>query len=164
MAINHSIIFKNYSNVFEEYVTAGIVTPGMLVEVTSAGLVVAHNSAGTTAQPAFAVEDELQGKGINDDYASGARIPKVWFPRRGDQVQAILADGENVAIGDFLESNGEGFLQKHVVDTHSSAEADVGSPQAIVGVALEAVDLSDSSGAESSGPLAYEKRIRVSIY
>jgi len=157
----NSIIVKNYSNVFEEIEAGGAITPGMLIELASTGKVVAHNSAAVTALPMFAKEDEYQGKGINDAYASGDKVP-VWIPGRGDQVYAILADGQNVAKGDFLESNGEGFLQKHVADTMSSAGGTV-YPQAVVGVATEAVDLSDSSAAESSGPLAYEKRIIVRI-
>lgn len=157
----NSVIVKNYSNVFEEIAAGGAITPGMLLEVNSAGAVVAHNTAGDTALPMFAKEDEYQGKGINDAYASGDKC-HVWIPGKGDQVYAILADGENVAIGDFLESNGEGFLQKLVVDPVSSAGGDI-QPQSVVAVATEAVDLSDSSAAESSGPLAYEKRIIVRI-
>jgi len=158
----NSVLVKNYSNVFEEIAAAGAITPGMLVELTSAGAVVAHNSAGDNALPMFAKEDEYQGKGVNDAYASGDKC-HVWVPGRGDQVYAILADGQNVAIGDFLESNGEGFLQKHASDTADSDDAVTVYPNQIVGVATEAVDLSDSSGAESSGPLAYEKRIIVRI-
>jgi len=154
-----SIIVNNYLNVFTEEIAGGGITPGMLIELASTGKVVAHNSAGVTALPMFAKEDELQGKGINDAYILDDKV-QVFFPQRGDQVLGILADGENVAIGDLLESNGEGFLQKHVLGSALVVEA----PQVIVGVATEAVDLSDSSATESSGPLAYEKRIIVRIY
>jgi len=157
----NSVLVKNYSNVFEELAAAGAITPGMLVELTSAGAVVAHNSAGENALIMFARENEYEGKGINDAYASGDKC-HVWIPGRGDQVYAILADGENVAIGDFLESNGEGYLRKFVADPVSSAGGDI-QPQSLIGVATEAVDLSDSSAEESSGPLAYEKRIIVRI-
>jgi len=60
----------------------------------------------------------------------------------------ILYDGENVVIGDYLESNGDGTLIK------------LGSGVALF-VALEALDLSGSSGAETSGELGYNKRIAV---
>lgn len=154
----NSVIVKNYSNVFEEIPAAGAITPGMLIELTSAGAVVAHNTASDNALPMFAKEDEYQGKGVNDAYASGDKVA-VWIPGRGDQVYAILADGQSVAIGDFLESNGEGFLQKH--EAGSAAVVEAANP--IVGVATEAVDLSASSGKESSGPLGLEKRIIVRI-
>lgn len=154
----NSVIVKNYSNVFEEIEAGGAITPGMLIELASTGKVVAHNSAGESVLPMFAKEDEYQGKGINDAYASGDKC-HVWIPGKGDQVYAILADGESVAIGDFLESNGEGFLQKQVIGSALEVE----QPNTVVAVATEAVDLSDSSAAESSGPLAYEKRIIVRI-
>lgn len=161
MATDHSIILKNYSNVFEEYVAVAEIYPGMLIELTSAGEVQAHSTSEGNALPMFAVEDELQGNGIDDAYAADDRV-FCWIPNRGDQVQAILADGQSVSKGDFLESNGEGFLQKHEADTTSSAGGTIVA-QPIVGVALEAVDLSDSSATESSGPLGYEKRINIRV-
>jgi hypothetical protein len=154
----NTIKIKNYSDVFEEINAGGAITPGMLIEEGSAGTVIAHNSAGENALPMFAVEDELQGNGINDAYASGDPV-SVWIPGRGDQVYAILADGENVAVGDLLESNGDGYLKKHVAGSAGVVEY----PLAVVGYALEAVDLSGSSGEESSGALGYAKRIIVRI-
>lgn len=136
----------------EATATAVAITPGMLVERTSAGLVQAHSNAGQPAQTMFAVEDDLQGNEITDNYSASAIIQFNVF-RRGDEVYAILNDGEDVSIADFLESAGNGKLRKH---TASSAGA-VEYPNSIVGVALEAVDMSDSSAADPSG------RIRVEI-
>jgi len=160
MSIN-TIKAKNYLDINEEYLASGAVTPGMLVEQNAATTVRAHATAGGNAIPMFACEDELQGKGIDDVFATTATIPAVWIPQRGDQVYAILADGENAAVGDFLESNGAGALQVHVADEMSGGNAIV--DMAIVGVALEAVDISDSSGGESSGTLGYDKRILIRI-
>jgi hypothetical protein len=158
----NTVKLKNYVNVFEEYdVATAAVTPGMLVELASATAVKPHATAGGNALPMFALENELEGQGVADAYAVGDKIPQVWIPQRGDVVWAILADGENVAVGDFLESNGAGLLQKHVADEASAGGAIVDA--AIIGVALEAVDLSDSSGGESSGDLGYDKRIQVRI-
>jgi hypothetical protein len=53
-----------------------------------------------------------------------------------------LDDAENVVVGDFLESAGNGFLQKLVTTASDAADAVSGK---IVGVALEAVNLSSSS-------------------
>jgi hypothetical protein len=72
-----------------------------------------------------------------------------------------------VAIGALLESNGAGLLQAHTPDVESFESAEAGSitvlSNQIVGVALEAIDISDSSGGESSGPLGYDKRIAIRI-
>ena len=135
----------------------------MLIELTSANKVQAHSTAGGNAVAMFALEDELQGNGINDAYAANDKV-STWVPNSGDQALAILVDGENVSVGDFVESNGAGLLQKYTADTASSAEAITVLPKSIVGqVVAAAVDLSDSSGAESSGPLAYDKRVKIRI-
>lgn len=161
-----TIIVKNYSNVFEEYDAVAAITPGMLLELTSAGEVQAHSNSGLNAPRIFALEDVYQGKGINDDYAADDKV-RTWVPTPGCQVLGLLADGENVAIGDFVESNGDGMLKKHVADVESFESGEAGAitvyPEQIVGQVLEAIDISDSSGAESSGAQGYNKRIKIRI-
>jgi hypothetical protein len=136
--------------------------PGHLLERTSADKVQKHStSGGNCALPMFAIEDENQGNDIDDAYAADDRVV-CWIPQRGDQVQAVLSDGENVSIGDYLESNGDGTLKKYVASGQDS-NADPITQNRIVGQADEALNLSDSSGAESSGTLGYDKRINVTI-
>ena len=161
MAYN-TIKVKKYSDVIEEMVASAAVTPGMLLIIESTGKVKAHNQADKDAFPIFALEDELQGKGIDDAYAANAPV-QCWIPYRGDIVNAILADGENVAIGDPLTSDGHGRLKKHVTDTGASTVPWTVYPEQIVGYAAEALDLSGSSGEETSGPLGYHKRLLVRI-
>lgn len=163
----NSIRVKNYLNVQEEKVALAAITPGMLLELTTADKVKAHATAGGNVAPRmFALEDELQGNGIDDAYAADDQV-QVWIPQAGDQVYAILADGENVSIGDLVESNGAGYLQKHVADVESFESNEAGEltvyPEQIVGEAVEALDLSDSSGGESSGALGYNKRLIIRI-
>lgn len=154
----HSIVLKNYLNIRNEYDAAAAITPGELLELTAAGKVQAHASAGGNAPRMFAFEDELQGKDIDEDYAADKPV-QVWHPVPGDEVLAILADGEDVSIGDLLESNGDGTLRKHEAGSAGVVEY----PEAIVAQALEAKDLSGSSGEESSGALGYDKRIEVRV-
>ena len=143
----NSIRVKNYLNIFEEMVAVAAITPGMLVEIDSAGEVQAHSAASGITLPMFALEDELQGNGITDAYSADDQV-QVWIPQRGDQVYAVLADGESVAIGDFVVSNGSGALVKlDTVDSAAVAEL----PNAIVGQCLEAVDLSDSANLSATG-------------
>jgi len=168
MAYN-TVKLTKYSDIEVEYDAVAAITPGMLLELTSAGEVQAHSSAGQNAFPYVALEDELQGNGIDDDYAADDKV-KVWIPGRGDIAYMILADGENVGIGDFLESNGAGYLQKHSEDVESWESGSIQIARTIttytrqiVAQALEAKDLSGSSGEESSGTLGYNKRIKVRI-
>lgn len=161
MAYN-TIKVKKYSDVIEEMVASAAITPGMLLIIESTGKVKAHNQADKDVFPIFALEDELQGKGIDDAYAANDPV-QCWIPYRGDIVNAILADGQKVDIGDPLTSDGYGRLKKHVTDTGASTVPWTVYPEQIVGYAAEALDLSGSSGAETSGPLGYHKRLLVRI-
>jgi len=161
MAYN-TIKVKKYSDVIEEMVASAAITPGMLLIIESTGKVKAHNQADKDVFPIFALEDELQGKGIDDAYAANAPV-QCWIPYRGDIVNAILADGQKVVVGDPLTSDGYGRLKKHVTDTGASTVPWTVYPEQIVGYAAEALDLSGSSGAEVSGPLGYHKRLLVRI-
>jgi hypothetical protein len=114
-----------------------------------------------------AMEDEMQGNGIEDQYSDGDKV-QVWALIPGEVFYGILADGEDVSIGDALASNGDGTLRKHVAETESWGASEGGSvtvyPNAIVGLAMEALTLSSSSGVEeSSGILGYDKRIKVMV-
>jgi hypothetical protein len=137
--------------------------PGHLLERTSADKVQKHStSGGTCSLPMFAIEDENQGNGIDDAYSADDRVV-CWMPQRGDQVYAVLADDQTVAIGDYLESNGDGCLTKFSADAADSDDAFTGYDRQVVAQADEALNLSDSSGGESSGALGYDKRIKVTI-
>jgi len=140
MAYN-TIKVKKYSDVVEEITAGGTITPGMLIELDSNGEVIAHNGEDEPVLPMFALEDELQGNDIDDDYSEDDKV-QVWIPYRGDKVYALLATGEDASIGEFLTSNGDGCLKCYT----GTAASDVEYPQLIVGVATEAVD---ASGADT---------------
>ena len=156
MAYN-TIKVKKYLDIVEEYVsTAVAITPGHMVELTSAGLVQKHATAGGNVLPMFALEDELQGNGVDTAYAVSVPI-QVWVPVRGEIVYAILADGASVAVGDFLESAGSGTLQKHTADVESwnsdsynQGRTITNLSNQIVGVALTTLDLTGSSDADAA--------------
>jgi len=165
-----TIKLKNYQNIMNEYAAAAAIIPGELIELNSAGTVQVHSTAGGNLLHMFATEDELQGSGIDDAYAAADKV-QCWIPVRGDEVYAILANDEDVAIGDFLESNGTGELVKHTPDTADSDDAFTAYTNQIVGISLEDIDLSGSSGEESSGggydsstdPLGFNRRIKIRI-
>jgi hypothetical protein len=148
-----TIKLKKYIDIIVEGKAHEAITPGMLISLRSTGKFQKHPTAGGSVLPMFALEDELQGKGITDAYAEDAPV-QAWIPNRGEEVLALLKDGQNVVIGDLLESAGTGELQKHVADTADSDDAITVINNQIVGIALEAVDLSDSSGADPSARIA----------
>jgi len=153
----NTIKLKNYLHIREEYTAKTAILPGMLVELNgTAGYVKKHSGAGKTALPMFAIEDALQGKTIDEAYAAEDKV-QVWIPTRGDIVYALLADEESVVIGDFVESNGAGYLRKRVPESWESADAQAANTiydQSIVGQVLEAKDLTSLEGSDSSAATA----------
>jgi len=144
----NTIKVKKYNDVIEEFVAAAAITPGMLVETTSAGKVQAHSTPSGNQMAMFALEDELQGLPITTAYDAADQV-QVWVAGRGDMVNAILVTGQNVTAGTYLVSNGDGKL-KALADF-----ASVGGVETleVVGQATEAVNAS-----------AADKRIVVRIY
>jgi hypothetical protein len=132
----HTIKIKKYSDIVEEYVAVGTITPGMLIELTSENKVQAHSGSAGASLVMFALENELEGKGIDVNYVADDRV-QCWIPNRGDMVYALLADGETAVIGNWLESNADGKLK-------------VGTTKPI-GQAVEAVDMSGSTGEDPTG-------------
>lgn len=130
----------------DEKVAAGAITPGFLLELDSAGKVQAHSTAEGTAHKIFAVEDDLQGKEISQAYSTGD-VVQVCYADAGDEIYALIADGEDIAIGDYLVSNGDGYLKE--ASTADSAGV-LAPPASVVAVALEALDMSGSTGEDPS--------------
>jgi len=121
----------------EEAVAAGAITPGMLIEETSAGKFQAHSTEGGDGALLLAEVDALQGNTLSDDYSTDDLVSaNVELP--GNEVQAFLKAGENVAIGAFLISAGNGTL----ID-EGSASSGVTVKKRFA-VAREAKDLSGS--------------------
>jgi hypothetical protein len=114
------------------------ITPGHLVDFTTAGLLRKHTTAGVNAVPRFALEQDYAGDTIDTAYAVNEQA-KYIVGQPGDEFYAwIPAGAAAIVIGDFLESAGSGNLRKHTPPANLSAAA----PQykAIVGRALEAKD------------------------
>lgn len=144
MSSSMTVITKWAGGRKAEYKAAGGITPGHLLQISSAGAVV-HAVAGGNCYPLFAIENDLVGNDINDAYTSGQQIQAVWAGK-GTQLNALIADGENIAIGDLLESNGAGRLRKHVLDSTG-----IYYTKNIIAVAEEACDMSGSAGVDPSG-------------
>jgi hypothetical protein len=115
--------------------------PGMLLEMNSDGEVLPHATAAGESVNMWAKEDELQGKTVNDAYAAGDQV-QVLFPRRGDVVYGRVANGASITKGDYVTSNGDGYVKAHTGSEKASG---------VLGIALESVDMTDSSGADPDG-------------
>jgi len=85
----NTIKAKNYSLVAEEGTAGATIKPGSFVAVTAAGAV-SLAGADFTGPKVVAVEDEFQGRDIDDDYVSGEKV-QLWTPYPGDIVYAIAS-------------------------------------------------------------------------
>lgn len=113
----------------KEAIADAAITPGMLLELTATG-VKKHAGAGLNAQKMFAVENEVVGDGIDDDYATNDTVLYGIFPP-GSEVFAI-AGAAGVTALDYVESDGLGGLDDL---TTSAATADT-ARNSVVGFAL----------------------------
>jgi hypothetical protein len=142
----NTTLLKDYSGIREEFVAAAALSPGHLLEITSDGQVQKHSAAaGNVAPVLVALEDSMQGNDVDDAYSAN-NVVQCAVARPGDRVQLRLKDGQNVAIGAKLESAGDGTVQAHVVDSTG-----IYYYNTIVGIAMAAVDMSGSSGADPDG-------------
>ena len=123
----------------KEDVAIAAITPGELVETAPTG-VQRHSTAAGNAAPSFALENELEGDGIDVDYAVGAQVMIEHMPR-GAEVYALLgASTAAVVKGSYLESNGDGSLR---LTTAAAATANT-ARAGIIARALEPVTPSAS--------------------
>lgn len=121
---------------WKELIAAATITPGMLVSITSAGKWTPHATAGGTALTAFAVENDINGKGIDDNYVANDWVQTaILCP--GSEVNAIVAAAAAaIVVGDQLVSNGAGGVKKGN-----------GTTDVVLGYALQAVDNSGGGSA-----------------
>jgi hypothetical protein len=109
----------------------GAITPGHLVALDATGDVVVNpTSADADAERAFAIENALEGEGIDTAYAADDQVRYV-IAQPGVVINALLEDNHDVAINDKLESAGDGTLQPFTSGR-------------FIGVAIEAVDTTGS--------------------
>ena len=150
MSTKHTIKVVKYSDVIKELEAYAAITPGKLLERVNDATIKAHSDKdGPVAPIIFALEDELQGKNIDEAYADGDRV-QAWYPQRGDVVYALLAEDQNIAIADKMVSAGDGTLKKR--DPESGGE----NTQCIVAVAIEAIDRTGSSGEDEGTRILVE--------
>ena len=95
MPTYNTIKVKKYSDVIEELVASAAITPGFLIEVDSAEKVKPNGNAAGAAQPIWALENELEGEEITDDFAVDDPV-QCWFTNHGDMVYASNEDRQCV--------------------------------------------------------------------
>ena len=127
----NTIILKG-RGIRKERVAGDIITPGMLVEVTTTDTVVTHVGAGLNATKAFAVENEVIGGDIDTDYPIGDNVLyNIMEP--GAEINALITG--TTVIGGYLESDGAGNLRPLTTDVAT----DDTQRASVVAIALQAI-------------------------
>lgn len=116
----------------EEAIAGAALYPGHLIHQQADGTVIKNAGAGVKAEILLALEDALQGRGIETPYAEGERV-SIGIPEKGAVVYVWLSGGENADKGEFLTPNGDGTFK-----------VSSGSDYRMLKV-MEAVDASDSN-------------------
>lgn len=127
---------------FEEAYAAGVVKPGHLIMLNSAGKVVVHGTSGGVHERMYALGDHLRAKTIDDAYAINDLVFYM-LALPGDVILGILKAGQNVAKAARLMSAGDG------TQTALTAPALATDVRDSTGVALEALDLSGGGAVDS---------------
>lgn len=109
MANMRTVKLKKYTDIVEDLVAAAAITPGHVVELTSAGTVQANSQTDGHFPTMVALEDELQGRSTQDEYAEGDPV-QVWYVQPGEEFAAVIASGLDPAIGDLLQVGANGRL------------------------------------------------------
>jgi len=130
----------------EGLASTGTIYPGHLVEMTSAALDTwkLRATAGGKNENAVAIEDDLKGNPIATAYTANNRI-QVNIYGSGDECVVRVANGEAIAKGDKLIANSDGTVKEATPDSSG-----VVIEQHVIGIALEACDMSGSSAVDPS--------------
>lgn len=108
-----------------DLVASAAITPGMLVEKFSdAGVLKVRANSSATEIPEMSVllNNPERNQGI-DDAVAALDLVDVWMLQVGDVFYGIVPSGQNIAVGDLLQSNGDGKLKEA---TASTSDANLG--------------------------------------
>jgi len=100
------IALRGTPMVDEQFDASEAITPGHLIElfdVSGVGEWRKHGTAADNTAKAFALERDELGKEITVAYAINDKV-KAGFFAPGMMVNALIASGQNLNVGDFLES------------------------------------------------------------
>lgn len=122
---------------------AGIL-PGMLIMLNSSGEAIVHATEGGRAEAAFAEEDAKQGAIVSTAYTNGD-ILSYLLPTKGGEVNVLIEDGQDIAIGDHLISAGNGKMK---------AASDVSSAALLLEVLAVATEANDLTGSNTVDKLS----------
>lgn len=107
MVVKKTIKLKKYVDIINEYFAEEAILPGTLVMLTATGGVVKNTVAATKPSLVVALEDELQGRTIDDTYNDTDPV-QCWMMVSGEEV--LLKAVGAVALGAQVETDAVGSV------------------------------------------------------
>ena len=144
MSSNRIVLISQAGRQEQEVEAFAALSPGHLVETLSTGKVQKHSTEGGLAERHFATEDALQGNTKDDAYSAGDKVMSV-YALPGDVINALIRDGQNLAVGDILISGGDGTL----IAEAEALTATTIAPAGRLAVAVEAIDLTATAAVDT---------------
>ena len=98
-----------------DLVAGGAITPGYLIERYSASgtpKFQAHSTASGMAAKTVALEPTMLNKTVDDAYAAGDLVEAAVLAP-GAAAWMLIASGQTLVAGDFMESTGNGTIRKY---------------------------------------------------
>ena len=109
---SNTILLRNIDTFLKEAPGNGTITPGDFLERATDGDFQRQSTSGQPGPILIALENDLEGDGIDDDYASGDNIRAAYL-RPGDEVYAfVAASAAAIVIGDELVFDGAAGVKK----------------------------------------------------
>lgn len=116
---------------------------GMLVALNSSNQFIAHSVAQGPILPMVVLPNSSHANvdvyATATQFAVGDRV-KAAVPQRGDKASLWLTVSQTIVVGDYLESAGDGRVQKYAADAATPVD-----DSKIIGIALEAVTTDGST-------------------
>jgi len=109
------------------------ITPGMLLDYEDNSGALAfgvHDAAADVQQVLVALEQTFLNLGVDDAYAAGDLVYAAALGK-GAQFWAIIPSGQNIAVAQKLQSNGDGKLKDATADTAAAAVAKFAALEAV---------------------------------
>ncbi len=124
----------DYDRRFEAVAAEANIKPGMLVKLDANGKVTRHTTSGGALgdENIIVLEDALQGVNVDTAYTIAERV-FLAIPKAGSEYNVLIADEENVAVGDKIMAGGSGLFKKNAGGTK------------VIAVAVEDNDLTGSN-------------------
>lgn len=105
--------------VVNDYTASVPITPGMQIETFNDSGVLKwrpQDAAADVQSRFFALEEMEWGKGVDDDYGVGDLV-KAGHVHPGGTVWGLVPSGQDITIGDYLQSNGDGTFKEATATT-----------------------------------------------